>query len=106
MYWPPESGNMEPSSANATQAQSEITPPRTQTRKNQSGCGKGPAISLAVRKIEDPMMPLTSSRTESSRLSPRTRVGRGPEVSVAEVWELGAVVIKRVVQDFIRSRLG
>ena len=39
------------------------------------GCGSGPAISLAVRKIEDPMMPLTSSKTESSSDRPRTRLG-------------------------------
>jgi hypothetical protein len=32
-------------------------------------------MSFAVRKIEDPMMPLTSSRTESRRESPRTRLG-------------------------------
>ncbi len=32
-------------------------------------------MSLAVRKIEEPMMPLTSSRTESSSESPRTRLG-------------------------------
>ena len=37
----------------------------------------GPAMSLAVRKIEDPMMPLTSSSTESSSESPRTSVGCG-----------------------------
>ena len=46
-------------------ANSEITPPRTQTSKNKPGCGSGPAMSFAVRKIEEPMMPLTSSRTES-----------------------------------------
>ena len=32
-------------------------------------------MSFAVRKIDDPMMPLTSSNTESSRPSPRTSVG-------------------------------
>ena len=51
----------------------------THTNRNSMGCGKGPAISLAVRKIEEPMMPLTSSSTESSRLSPRTRVVWGCE---------------------------
>ena len=66
---------MDPSSAKATQPNSEITPPITHTSKNSMGCGKGPAISFAVRKIEEPMMPLTNSRTESSRLSPRTSVG-------------------------------
>src|SRR5208283_5581958 len=83
MYCPPESGNMEPSSAKATQAHSEITPPRTQTRKNNVGFGKGPAISLAVRKIDEPMMPLTSNSTESSRLSPRTRLGFCGKFSVS-----------------------
>ena len=66
---------MDPSSANATQAHKEIAPPRTHTRKNNVGFGKGPAISLAVRKIEEPMMPLTSNSTESSKPSPRTRLG-------------------------------
>ena len=32
-------------------------------------------MSFAVRKIEDPMTPLTSNRTESSSESPRTRLG-------------------------------
>ncbi len=32
-------------------------------------------MSLAVRKIEEPIMPLTNNSTESSRLSPRTRLG-------------------------------
>src|SRR5258708_31756889 len=70
---------MEPSSAKAKQAQSEMTPPITQTRRNQTGCGSGPAMSLAVRKIEEPMMPLTSSRTESSSESPRTRSDVGSD---------------------------
>src|ERR1700693_6177346 len=94
MYCPPESGNMEPSSAKATQAHIEITPPSTHTRKNNVGFGKGPAISLAVRKMEEPMMPLTSSSTESSRLSPRTRLGFRLDVSVSGGREAGAVFIK------------
>ena len=53
----------------------EMPAPRTQTSRNSMGCGSGPAISFAVRKIEEPMMPPHSSRTESSRLSPRTRLG-------------------------------
>src|SRR5580698_1402645 len=92
MYCPPESGNIEPSSANATQAHKEITPPSTHTRKNSVGFGKGPAISLAVRKIEEPMMPLTSSKTESSKLSPRTRLGLSSAVAASggrEADELG-----------------
>src|SRR6266568_8623010 len=75
MYWPPESGNIEPNSAKAKQAQSEISAPSTHTSRNKTGCGSGPAISFAVRKIDDPIMPLTSSNTESSNPSPRTRVG-------------------------------
>ena len=75
MYCPPESGNIDPSSANAKQAQSEISAPSTHTSRNNTGCGSGPAISFAVRKIDEPMMPLTSSNTESSSPSPRTRVG-------------------------------
>src|SRR5271163_4528980 len=93
MYCPPESGNMEPSSANATQAHREMTPPSIQTRKKRTGFGKGPAMSLAVRKMEEPMMPLTSSNTESSRVRPRTRLGCG---GVEGCWLLvagGSLVI-------------
>src|SRR5437879_3647400 len=93
MYWLPESGNIDPSSAKAAQAHSEIAPPRIQTRKNQNGCGNGPAMSLAVRKIEEPMIPLTSSNTESSKLSPRTRLGLSLGASFCEVWETGAELI-------------
>src|SRR6202034_3155568 len=75
MYCPPESGNIEPNSANAKHAQSEISAPNTHTKRNNAGCGTGPAISFAVRKIADPMTPLTSSSTESSSPSPRTNEG-------------------------------
>src|SRR2546421_10471570 len=95
MYCPPESGNIEPSSANAAHAHSEIAPPRIQTRKNQNGCGNGPAMSLAVRKIEEPMMPLTSSSTESSRLSPRTKVGFEVD-SGASTVEVESIIPYRV----------
>src|SRR5436305_15060811 len=79
MYWPPESGNIEPNSAKAKQAHNEIRAPSTQTSRKSTGCGNGVAMSLAVRKMEDPIMPLTSNRTESSRLRPRTSVGFGLE---------------------------
>ena len=75
MYWPPESGNIDPSSAKAKQAQSEMSAPNTHTSRNNVGCGSGPAMSFAVRKIDDPMMPLINSNTESRSPSPRTRVG-------------------------------
>src|SRR3954469_11770518 len=78
MYWPPESGNIDPNSAKAKQAKREITAPSTQTSRNKTGLGKGPAISLAVRKMEEPMMPLTSSRTESNNVKPRIRLGFSP----------------------------
>src|SRR5207248_2529857 len=81
MYCPPESGNIEPSSAKAKQAQSEIRAPKTHTSRNNTGCGRGPAMSFAVRKMDDPMIPLTSSSTESSRPSPRTSVGFCPSDS-------------------------
>src|ERR1700686_3052987 len=81
MYCPPESGNIEPNSANAKQAQSEIRAPNTHTSRNSTGCGSGPAISFAVKKIDDPMIPLTSSNTESSRPRPRTSVGFAPGVA-------------------------
>src|SRR5579863_5493606 len=93
MYCPPESGNIDPSSAKAKQAHSEIRAPNTQTSRNKTGCGRGPAISLAVRKIDDPMMPLTNRSTESSRLSPRTSVGldSGDETSTGTT-EAGSVI--------------
>src|SRR5678816_3216482 len=75
MYCPPESGNIDPNYANAAHANKEITAPAIHTPKNKTGFGNGPAISFAVRKIEDPMTPLTSSRTESRSESPRTRLG-------------------------------
>src|SRR5947207_11335762 len=81
MYCPPESGNIDPSSAKAKQAHSEISAPSTQTSKNSDGCGNGVAMSFAVKKIEEPMIPLTSSNTESSRLNPRTSVGFPSEES-------------------------
>src|SRR5579862_422355 len=74
-YCPPESGNIDPSSANAKAAHIEITAPKIQTRKNSAGCGSGPAISFAVKNIEEPMIPPASNRIESSRDSPRTRLG-------------------------------
>src|SRR5579871_2455711 len=82
MYWPPESGNIDPSSAKAKQAHSETSPPKTHTSRNSAGCGRGVAISFAVKKIDEPITPLTSSRTESSKPSPRTRVG----LAVSDAW--------------------
>src|SRR5215475_6206929 len=64
---------MAPSSAKAKAAHIEINAPITHTRKNKAGCGKGPAMSFAVRKIDDPIMPPASSRTESSSDNPRIR---------------------------------
>src|SRR5579885_2957417 len=75
MYCPPESGNIDPSSAKAKHEHNEINAPSTHTSRNSAGWGSGVAMSFAVRKIDDPMIPLTSNNTESSRLSPRTSVG-------------------------------
>src|SRR5512143_3314443 len=66
---------MDPNSANAKQANIEITAPNTHTRKNRTGLGRGVAISFAVKKMDDPIMPLTSNKTESSSVNPRTRLG-------------------------------
>src|SRR5271169_275287 len=90
---------MEPSSANATHAHSEIAPPSTHTRKNNLVLGRGPAMSLAVRKMEDPIMPLTSSNTESSRLNPRTRLGCSVDFSIS-----GAVVTG-FMRSFVEAEL-
>ena len=76
----------------------DTTPPITHTRRNSMGCGSGPAISFAVRKIDEPIMPLTSSSTESSRLSPRTSVGCELEVwlSLSGKTEVGSIIPFRV----------
>src|SRR5580704_18683813 len=92
MYCPPESGNIEPSSAKATQAHREITPPSAQTSRNSNGWGSGPAISLAVRKIEDPIMPPASNNTESRRDSPRTRLGWESFFAVADGETVGRLI--------------
>src|ERR1700693_3174911 len=75
MYCPPESGNIEPSSAKANAAHIEINAPITHTSKNSAGCGSGPAMSFAVRKIEEPIIPPANNRTESSSDRPRIRLG-------------------------------
>src|SRR5580704_7468171 len=74
-YCPPEEGNIDPISAKAKAAHIEISAPITHTSRNSTGCGNGPAMSFAVRKIDDPMMPPASSSTESSSESPRTSEG-------------------------------
>src|ERR1700676_842743 len=97
IYCPPESGNIEPNSAKAKQAHSEISAPNTHTSRNSTGCGSGPAMSFAVRKIDDPMTPLISSSTESSNPSPRTNVGfpsNSFELGFSELDELASVVSK------------
>src|ERR1700721_3027864 len=93
MYCPPEAGNMEPRSAKATHAHREIAPPSIHTRKNNFGFGNGPAISFAVRKMEEPMTPLTSSSTESSKVSPRTRLGCSAGALISSVREAGVRLI-------------
>src|ERR1051325_2114511 len=52
-----------------------MTAPNTHTSRNITGFGSGPAISFAVRKIDEPIIPLARSRTESNNESPRTSVG-------------------------------
>src|SRR5687768_6359867 len=65
---------MAPSSAKAKHASSEINAPATQTSRNSQGVGALVAIWPAVRNIPEPMIPPTSSSTESVSESPRTRV--------------------------------
>src|SRR5215470_5823554 len=99
MYCPPESGNIDPSSAKAKAAHIEISAPNIQTRKNRAGWGRGPAISFAVRKIDEPIMPPASNSTESSKESPRTRLGLE---SVTEFGDSDAIVGD---STFIRSQV-
>ena len=68
-------GKHRPEFGEGKQANSEITPPSTQTPRKRMGWGSGPAMSFAVRKMDEPMIPPTSSRTESSNERPRTKVG-------------------------------
>src|SRR5579864_998690 len=106
MYWPPESGNMEPNSANAKQAHNEIKAPSTHTDRNRTGCGSGPEISFAVRKMEDPMIPLTSRRTESSSPSPRTRVGfSSDDFSAGLVISAGKTVEGSIIRFRVRPAI-
>src|SRR5437762_2602904 len=63
---------MAPISAKAKQASMVITPPMAHMERNNNGERVFPAISLAVRKIPEPMIPLARSRMESSKESSRT----------------------------------
>ena len=88
-----ESGNIDPSSAKATQPNKDTIPPTTQTNRNSTGCGSGPAMSLAVRKIEEPMIPLARSRTESRRERLRTSVGRDSGCVLSGAGETAGIFI-------------
>src|SRR6476660_7265964 len=86
---------MDPSSAKAKAAHIEIKAPITHTRKKRAGCGNGPAMSFAVRKIDDPIMPPARSRTESRRDSPRTRPGEeSPEAGPFAVLGFSVVALE------------
>src|SRR5262245_8346657 len=63
---------MLPNSAKAKQASSVMPTPTTHTVRNSHGRRVLMAISLAVRKIPEPMIPPASRRMESVRESPRT----------------------------------
>src|SRR5260370_15322869 len=63
---------MAPISAKAKQAGKVINIPMTQMERNNTGVRVFDATSAAVRKMPDPMIPLASSRIESSSESPRT----------------------------------
>src|SRR2546426_1043985 len=62
---------MAPSSAKAKEASMVTTRPATQTPRKSAVEPVLAAISFAVRKIPEPMMPLASNRMESSRDNPR-----------------------------------
>jgi hypothetical protein len=55
-------------------------------------------MSFAVRKIEDPMIPLTSSNTPSSRESPRIRLGCD-----SEDWFFGDAVAGSMIYPMPNS---
>src|SRR5208283_2634265 len=59
-------------------------------------------MSLAVRKIDEPIIPPTSSSTESSSVRPRTRVGSASDFTSGGDWT--AVSMKSQHPQFI-SRL-
>ena len=56
-------------------------PPSIQTSRKRTGFGSGPAMSLAVKKTDDPMTPQATRSTESSSDRPRTSVG-GSSLSI------------------------
>ncbi len=74
MYCPPASGNIAPISAKAKQASMVMTMPTTQIPRKSSGERVLTAMSFAVRKIPEPMIPPASSRMESVSESPRISV--------------------------------
>src|SRR5271155_801465 len=101
-YCPPESGNIVPSSAKAKQAHMEINPPSTHTKRKSDGCGSGPAISFAVRKMDEPITPPPNNKTESSSVRPRTSVGR-PSMVKAGGDATGVSTIPSLIRRRIRA---
>src|ERR1700726_2649076 len=71
-YWPPASGNMPPNSAHASPASSVTAPATTHSRSAKRGSGTACSTSAGVMKMEAPMVPLTTSMTESNRVRRRT----------------------------------
>jgi hypothetical protein len=69
-------------------------------------------MSFAVRKMDDPMIPLTSSSTESSKPSPRTSVGFCPLDSEVAGDSTGKTGTGSIIQIRVRratpevSRIG
>src|SRR6185312_13500344 len=63
---------MLPNSAKAKHASSVMPMPTTHTVRNSQGCRVLMAMSFAVRKMPEPMMPPASNRMESESESPRT----------------------------------
>ena len=62
-------------SAKAKHASSVMNPPASQMPRKNHGLCTAEAIGAAVRKMPEPMMPPTSSITESISERPRTSEG-------------------------------
>src|SRR4029077_4345196 len=73
MYWPPESGNIAPSSAYANAPKNEMTPAITQTARIIMGDGSSRAIVPGTMKIPTPMVVPITIQVASSRFSSRGR---------------------------------
>ena len=83
-YWPPASGNIPPSSAQASPPRSVMPPATTHNNSAKRGSGTARSTSAGVRKIEAPMVPVTTNIAESNSESRRVSFGAEPGAQAAD----------------------